>query len=137
LRFTAAASRTIQTWQLTSTGTITAGKTAQVEVSATLETPKFPANMYAAFGTGGGCGTLNFHGNNTQTDSYDSLAGLVGGNPRYDEWRRKRRHQREPHRGRRRRHLRHLVESPRWRRRLQRRQRECALEQRRRHRQRA
>jgi len=73
--------QTIQTWQLTSTGTITAGKTAQVEVSATLETPKFPANMYAAFGTGGGCGTLNFHGNNTQTDSYDSLAGLVGGNP--------------------------------------------------------
>jgi hypothetical protein len=68
--------QTIQTWQLTSTGTITAGKTAQVEVSATLETPKFPAQMYAAFGTAGGCGTLNFHGNNTQTDSYDS--GTVG-----------------------------------------------------------
>ena len=73
--------QTIQTWQITSTGTITAGKTAQVEVSATLETPKFPAQMYAAFGTAGGCGTLNFHGNNTQTDSYDSGAGLVGGNP--------------------------------------------------------
>jgi len=73
--------QTIQTWQLTSTGTITAGKTAQVEVSATLETPKFPAQMYAAFGTNPGCGTLNFHGNQTQTDSYDSLAALVGGNP--------------------------------------------------------
>jgi PilX N-terminal len=73
--------KTIQTWQITSTGTITAGKTAQVEVSATLETPKFPAQMYGAFGTNGGCGTLNFHGNNTQTDSYDSGAGLVGGNP--------------------------------------------------------
>ena len=73
--------QTIQTWQITSTGTITAGKTAQVEVSATLETPKFPSWMYAAFGTNGGCGTLNFHGNNTQTDSYDSGAALVGGNP--------------------------------------------------------
>jgi len=72
--------QTIQTWQLTSTGTITTGKTAQVEVSATLETPKFPAQMYAAFGTNPGCGSLNFHGNQTQTDSYDSGA-LVGGNP--------------------------------------------------------
>jgi hypothetical protein len=72
--------QTIQTWQITSTGTITAGKTAQVEVTATLETPKFPSWMFAAFGTAGGCGTLNFHGNFTQTDSYDSGA-LVGGNP--------------------------------------------------------
>src|SRR5262245_35404334 len=72
---------TIQTWQITSTGTITAGKTAQVEVSATLETPKFPSWMYAAFGTNGGCGTLNFHGNNTQTDSYDSGNALVAGSP--------------------------------------------------------
>ncbi len=73
--------QTLQTWQLTSTGTITTGKTAQVEVSATLETPKFPAQMYAAFGTNPGCGSLNFHGNQTQTDSYDSGAALVGGNP--------------------------------------------------------
>ena len=43
--------QTIQTWQITSTGSITAGRTAQVEVSAMLETPKFPAQMYAAFGT--------------------------------------------------------------------------------------
>jgi hypothetical protein len=64
--------QTIQTWQITSVGSITAGRTAQVEVTATLETPKFPAQMYAAFGTAGGCGTLNFHGNTTQTDSYDS-----------------------------------------------------------------
>jgi len=68
--------QTIQTWQITSVGSITAGRTAQVEVTATLETPKFPAQMYAAFGTAANCGTLNFHGNNTQTDSYDS--GTVG-----------------------------------------------------------
>jgi Tfp pilus assembly protein PilX len=73
--------QTIQTWQITSIGSLSAGRTAQVEVAATLETPKFPAQMYAAFGTAGGCGTLNFHGNNTQTDSYDSGAALVGGNP--------------------------------------------------------
>jgi len=73
--------QTLQTWQLTSTGSITAGKTAQVEVSAILETPKTPAQMYAAFGTNPGCGSLNFHGNQTQTDSYDSGAALVGGNP--------------------------------------------------------
>jgi len=73
--------QTIQTWQVTSTGSITAGKTATVEVTATLETPKVASQMYAAFGTAPGCGTLNFHGNNTQTDSYDSGAALVGGNP--------------------------------------------------------
>jgi hypothetical protein len=73
--------QTIQTWRITSVGSIVAGRTAQVEVGAILETPKFPAQMYAAFGTAPGCGTLNFHGNNTQTDSYDSQAALVGGNP--------------------------------------------------------
>src|SRR6185312_15828310 len=36
---------------------------------------------YAAFGTSGGCGALDFHGNDTRTDSYDSGAGLVGGVP--------------------------------------------------------
>jgi hypothetical protein len=73
--------QTIQTWQVTSTGSITAGKTATVEVTATLETPKVASQMYAAFGTAPGCGTLDFQGNNTQTDSYDSTLPLVGGNP--------------------------------------------------------
>jgi hypothetical protein len=71
--------QTIQTWQIISDGTITTSKTATVEVSATLETQKLPAQMYAAFGTNGGCGTLNFKGNTTKTGSYDSTA-LVGGN---------------------------------------------------------
>jgi hypothetical protein len=72
--------QSIQTWQITSTGSIMAGKTAEVEVSAILETPKFPAQMYAAFGTNPGCGSLTFAGNSV-TDSYDSGAPLVGGNP--------------------------------------------------------
>src|SRR6185436_7025554 len=48
--------QTIQTWQVTATGTISAGKTAQVEVSAVLETPKFHAITYGAFGTAATCG---------------------------------------------------------------------------------
>ena len=74
--------QTIQTWQITSDGSIEVlGKTAQVEVSAVLEMQKTPAQMYAAFGTNGGCGALDFKGKNTQTDSYDSSAALVDGNP--------------------------------------------------------
>jgi hypothetical protein len=72
--------QTIQTWQIVSTGTITQGKTAQAEVSAIIETPKFPATMYAAFATAATCGALDFHGQNTQTDSYDS-SKLVAGLP--------------------------------------------------------
>jgi Tfp pilus assembly protein PilX len=72
---------TIQTWQITSQGSITTGRTAQVEVSAILETQPVPASLYAAFATSGGCGALNFNGTNTQTDSYDSTAALVGGSP--------------------------------------------------------
>jgi len=73
--------QTIQTWQIVSTGTISQGKTAQAEVSAIVETPKFPATMYAAFATSATCGALDFHGQNTQTDSYDSSAALVAGLP--------------------------------------------------------
>jgi hypothetical protein len=72
--------QTIQTWQISATGSITAGKTAQVEVSAILETPRFPAQMYAAFATGAGCGALTFSGNHTtNTDSYDSSVAFTAG----------------------------------------------------------
>jgi Tfp pilus assembly protein PilX len=70
--------QTIQTWQITSDGTINAGRTATVEVTATLESEKLPATMYAAFGTNGGCGALNFKGNNTLTNSYDSSNLALG-----------------------------------------------------------
>ena len=70
--------QTIQTWQITSDGTISAGRTATVEVTATLETEKLPATMYAAFGTNGGCGALDFKGNNTLTNSYDSSNLALG-----------------------------------------------------------
>ena len=67
--------QTIQTWRITSDGSITVGRTAQVQVTAVLETPKFPALMYGAFGTAGTCGALQF-GGSTQTNSYDSTAAL-------------------------------------------------------------
>jgi len=72
--------QTVQTWQVTSTGTITTGtRTAQVEVSAVLESQSTPAEVYGAFGTAGTCGALKFAGG-ASVDSYDSAA-LVGGNP--------------------------------------------------------
>jgi Tfp pilus assembly protein PilX len=72
--------QTIQTWQLTAIGSITEGKTAQAEVSAILETPKFPAVTYSTFATATTCGALQF-GGNTQSNSYSSAAALVAGKP--------------------------------------------------------
>jgi Tfp pilus assembly protein PilX len=67
--------QTIQTWQITSDGSITVGRTAQVEVTAVLETQPTPAQMYAAFATSGACGALTFAGSkSTNTDSYNSSA---------------------------------------------------------------
>lgn len=63
---------TIQTWQIVSDGTITTLQSAQEEVTATMETQAMPASNYAAFGTFGGCGSLNFQGHQTTTDSYNS-----------------------------------------------------------------
>jgi hypothetical protein len=57
---------------LTSTGSIATGRTAQIEVSAVFESQAMPASTYATYATGAGCGALNFRGNNTRTDSYDS-----------------------------------------------------------------
>lgn len=62
---------TVQTWQITSTGTISAARTAQVEVSSVLERHITPAYSYAAFATSGNCGALGFSGG-VVTDSYDS-----------------------------------------------------------------
>jgi hypothetical protein len=73
--------QTIQTWQVTSTGTIGAGlRNAQVEVSAVLETQSMPADVYGAFGTSGSCGALTLAGG-ASVDSYNSADPLVGGAP--------------------------------------------------------
>jgi hypothetical protein len=61
----------VQTWQITGVGGLTGPKSATVEVVAVVETPKVPANNYAAFATDNTCGALNFGGDVT-TASYDS-----------------------------------------------------------------
>jgi Tfp pilus assembly protein PilX len=74
-------STVVQTWEITADGSVAGARSATVEVTSTLEQQIVPAAAFAAFATGAGCGALNFHGNNTETDSYNSAAPLVGGNP--------------------------------------------------------
>src|SRR5712691_11778699 len=76
-----AATKIIQTWQITADGNIKAARNAQVEVSAILEQQGTPLFMYAAFATNNDCGALDFSGG-AKTNSYDS-AGLnpVTGQP--------------------------------------------------------
>jgi hypothetical protein len=65
----------IQTWQITSQGTVAGIRTATVQVTATYErsggTSIFP---YAVFATGTACPTINFSASGL-TDSYDSTQG--------------------------------------------------------------
>jgi len=62
---------TIQTWLITSDGSINGVRDAQVEVSAILERQATPTFNYAAFAVSDGCSALAFGGGGT-TDSYDS-----------------------------------------------------------------
>jgi len=67
----------IQTWQITSTGSITGIRNSQVQVSAIMERQIGPTFNYAAFGVANTCGSLTF-GGGAYTNSYDS-ANAVGG----------------------------------------------------------
>ena len=62
---------TVQTWQITSDGTISGVRAADEELSAVLEKQVTPVFTYAAFATANGCGALNFGGGG-HTDSYNS-----------------------------------------------------------------
>ena len=66
----------IQTWQITSDGTMSGPRSATVQVQALIETPKVPANSYAAFATSDTCGAITFQGA-VDVDSYDS-SSLLG-----------------------------------------------------------
>jgi hypothetical protein len=70
----------VQTWQITSDGTVLGIRPATVEITSTIETPKVPAFSYAAFATANGCGALTFKGN-TGTDSYNSATLPAGTAP--------------------------------------------------------
>jgi hypothetical protein len=72
---------TVQTWHITSDGTINGVRNADEELSAILEKQVTPVFTYAAFTTGSGCGSLNFGGGGT-TASYNSGSlTLSGGVP--------------------------------------------------------
>jgi Tfp pilus assembly protein PilX len=72
---------TIQTWEITSDGSIGGARGAQVEVSAILERQIGPTFKYAAFATSPTCSALTFGGGGT-TDSYDS-SYIAGGIQQY------------------------------------------------------
>src|SRR5258706_8835013 len=61
----------VQKWLITSDGTISSVRNAQVRVTAVLEQQKSVTFAYAAFATATGCGALSFGGGGT-TDSYNS-----------------------------------------------------------------
>jgi hypothetical protein len=61
----------VQTWEITADGGMSGSTKATVEVVAQIETPKVPANSYAAFATANACDAIYFHGNTT-VNSYDS-----------------------------------------------------------------
>jgi PilX N-terminal len=76
---------TLQTWQITGTGSVGGAGSAEVEVSAIVERQAVPIYKYAAFATDPGCDALRF-GGGADTNSYDS--GLYGGAglPPLDNW---------------------------------------------------
>jgi Tfp pilus assembly protein PilX len=70
-------SSVLQTWQITSVGSITGLRNATVQVVATYERAGTPLFTYPIEATGTGCGSINFNGT-TVTDSYNSSNGVYG-----------------------------------------------------------
>ena len=69
--YPAATSAVVEKWEITSDGSISGVRNAQVRVSAIMERQKMPTFAYAAFATSATCGALSFGGGGS-TDSYDS-----------------------------------------------------------------
>src|SRR5262245_22909822 len=71
---------TLQTWEITGTGSIAGAGSANVEVTATIERQETPIYKYAAFATDNGCDALKF-GGGAHTNSYDSSTYGGSGTP--------------------------------------------------------
>jgi Tfp pilus assembly protein PilX len=76
--------KTIQSWEITASGTVPGALPATVEVTALLERTVVDAQTFAVFATGTGCGAISMNGN-AGTGSYDSATGIstlvdTGGN---------------------------------------------------------
>jgi len=76
---------TIQTWRITSEGSIAGVQNATVEVSAVLDRPIAPVFSYGAFGESPNCGSLNWNGSSSTTGSYDSST-VSGGSVTTQQW---------------------------------------------------
>jgi hypothetical protein len=72
---------TAQLWKLTSHGDITGTRSAEVEVSALLESHVTPCYNYAGFATGNGCGSISFNGGGTINSYNSSNMTMSGGQP--------------------------------------------------------
>ena len=71
----------VQTWRIDAVGTVPGALPATVEVGALMERNSAPAETYAIFATGAGCGAITMSGN-VHTDSYDSTSmTMSGGSP--------------------------------------------------------
>ena len=68
----------VEKWEITSDGTISGVRNAQVRASAVMERQKTPTFAYAAFATASGCASLSFGGGGT-TNSYDSSTLTTSG----------------------------------------------------------
>ncbi len=78
--FGSSGNSTIQTWMITSDGSVSGIQNSDVEVSTVLEQQATPVFTYAAFADSNGCSALTFGGGGT-TDSYDDTAALHAGEP--------------------------------------------------------
>jgi Tfp pilus assembly protein PilX len=76
--FLGAAGGVVQTWQITSIGTVAGIRNASVQVVQTFERTGTPIFNYAVETTGTGCGAMTFQGKDG-TDSYNSNLGAYGG----------------------------------------------------------
>lgn len=68
----------MQTWQITSQGSIGGVRNAKVQVVQTIQRGGSPIFNYGLEATGTGCGTMIFD-KNDNTDSYNSALGVYGG----------------------------------------------------------
>jgi len=68
----------VQTWRIDAVGTVPGAQPATVEVGAILERNSAPAETYAIFATGNGCGAITMSGD-VHTDSYDSTSMTMSG----------------------------------------------------------
>ena len=86
----------VQTWEITGVGELAGARTATVEVVAVVETPKVPANNYAAFATADCLRRDDLPGQRRQSTA-TTRRGLVGATePDSRRTGRRRRHEREP-----------------------------------------